>query len=195
MYLRLLLLAGLVLFFFTSNGQDTTKVLAPISPDKVLDDKNSLPQPDAEAMIKRYRDKRWKRMRRAGIFGKRYDAGSCWFDIKRVRKFEDEINAYLAARTDRPSKVSGFRYYYIMYKKNDPHAPARLRELVGSTKKIHSILIVATEDIDGVQTDVIDPRTKRVAALTVVLNEGTLCPPLPLSECKGATLAKDYYNQ
>lgn len=195
MHLRLFLLAGLILFSFASNSQDTIKTLAPVSPDKILDDKNSLPQPDAEDMIKRYRNKRWKRMRRAGIFGKRYDAGSCWFDIKRVRKFEDEINAYLAARPGRRSKVSGFRYYYVMYKKNDAHAPQVLRNSVKSTKKIHTLLIVATEDIEGVQTDIIDSQSKRVAALTVVLNEGTLCPPLPLNECKGATLAKDYYKQ
>lgn len=194
MHQRLLLLAGLVLFSLVSKSQDIPKMAAPASEEKVLNDKNSLLQSEAEDMIKRYRDKRWKRMRRAGIFGKRYDAGSCWFDIDRIRKFESDINAYLGARTDRPGKVSGFRYYYIMYKKNDPHAPLLLRESTHNTKKIHSLLIVATEDIAGVQTDVIDPQTKRVAALTVVLNEGTLCPPLPPKECKGATLAKDYYN-
>ncbi|MEI9908516.1 MAG: hypothetical protein WDO71_01915 [Bacteroidota bacterium] len=60
--------------------------------------------------------------------------------------------------------VTGYRFYYIAYgkKKEGDHVPPELAA-IGSTKKIHSLLIVATELKDGYQTDIVDEKGGKVA--------------------------------
>ncbi len=198
MRLILFLIAGLLFFQLTVEAQ-VDSLSKNSTAEMKLDNKNSLDLNTAREMVDRYRKKRWRRMRRVGPVGYRYDGGSAWFCIDKLREFEESVNRYLQANssdTSKPRKVSGFRFYYMMYKKNDPNAPTELKKYLGKrTKKIHSLLIVATElttmDCELVHTDIIDTSTNKIVAM--IMNEGTLCPPLPLNQCKGATLARDVY--
>lgn len=180
-----LILSASILFVQAQENNNATKSADEMS----LDGKFSLTKQEALELIKRYKNKRWKRQRRLGFAGRKYDAGSCWFDIKKLTAFQD----YVTDRLDkRGGKFSGFRFYYIAYGKNDDHAPEALARL-GSTKKIHSLLIVATERIGTEDRDIIEGN--RVAAFVLKIeNEGTLCPPLPASDCSGATLGNEVYG-
>jgi hypothetical protein len=157
---------------------------------------------DAVGRIEYYRNKRFRKHKRLGVTGRRYDAGSCWFDMAKMDNFRKEINEYLI-KLDPKDKVSGFRFYYINYLKNDQHASQGLQDMNKSTKKIHSLLIVATHlvpkcggCIEMIERDVID-QNQKIAALVVKLggfqNEGTLCPPQPPKDCGGATLINILY--
>lgn len=80
----------------------------------------------------------------------------------------------------------------MVYKENDPKAPPTL----SNPKKIHSLVIIATHKviIKGIEYDfdIID-KNRNVAAFTVAVNEGTLCPPQPADKCKGAIIANSVY--
>jgi len=166
----------------------------------------------AEQLIANYREKRYKRARRFPLFGAKYDARSCWFDVQKFSKYISNLNSYLKYKEDSVNKeisgasqkitippVSGFRLYYITYGKDDTEAPGEIRQRdhtlnKGKTKKVHSIMIVPTQKFDNVDIDIIEDRPnsrKRVAIFmleTEIQNQGTLCPPLPPSSCRGTTL-------
>jgi hypothetical protein len=190
MYLRLIFFTLFAFCYFTGSSQQKGN----IPDDSVfVDAQFSMPKEEALELMKSYKTKRWKRHKRFGPVGRKYDAGSCWFDISKFNKFTMYINDRLE-KSGNEGVVSGFRFYYITYgkKKKGDHVPDELAKL-GSTKKIHSLLIVATQKKDGVQTDIIIGN-KVAAFIAKIENEGTLCPPLPPEKCSGATLANEVYE-
>lgn len=160
----------------------------------VFSPRTSIPFNDMKSRVRLYKNKRHSRHKRGWLVGKKYDAGSCWFDLKKINTFIAAINADL--KQEDPSgndTVSGLRFYYMVYRKADPLAPKNLK----SSKKVHSLAIVATHIVivKGIryEFDIIDKESK-VAALTVAINEGTLCPPQPPRDCKGAIIANSIYE-
>jgi hypothetical protein len=159
----------------------------------------SLSAKDAIDRIKLYKGKRYKRHKRMGLLGNKYDAGSCFFDMKKLDGFRKAINENLRVINGKDS-VSGFRFYYMVYKKGDKHAPDELVNTVKKTKKIHSLLIVATHCVPSgkenecVETDIIDEDSNIASLQAIVQNEGVLCPPLPPKNCGGAIIANSIYR-
>jgi hypothetical protein len=152
---------------------------------------------DAIQRIKFYKRKRYNRLERFPVVGYEYDAGSCLFDIKKLDSFRREINKKLQM-IDSKDSVSGFRFYYMAYKKNDDHVPKEFEGNISNSKKIHSLLIVATHCVyyraECMQTDIIDEDLNIAAFVVDFQNEGTLCPPLPPRYCGGAIIANTIYK-
>jgi hypothetical protein len=182
-----------MIFFFlfiTVNAQNKNRIN---KEDTVagldLADNLSYPYDDAIERIKLYKKHRYNRHRRAWPLGQRFDAGSCWFSMAKLDSFRHAINAQLKGG----DCVSGFRFYYMVYTKDDDHAPNGLKDM----KKVHSLLIVATHyvPVDGhlVHKDIIDAKGKIAATIVSPFqNEGTLCPPQ--KECGGAVIANAIYH-
>ena len=210
MYRITVLLAFAMILFLKVNSQGNNPPTSVVK-ECNFDSSHSLDIHDALELIKNYREKRWKRHKRMPLFAKKYDAGSCWFSIEKLHQFTNEVNEKLEEinkilkqtqdSVNCPSpgkKITGFRFYYLVYKKKDCHAPDELKKGNRNTKKIHSLLIVATEKRGTYDTDII--YKDRVAALIIspkdeeFQNEGTLCPPLPKERCQGATLARMVYG-
>jgi hypothetical protein len=213
--MKSLLLCVLAFFIFINTKAQEVRVTDADGHIDALDLSRSKYQysfKSATDRINMYKNKRFDRHRRAGVVGERYDAGSCWFDLKKLEDFKKAINDLLDPMHTGKDVVSGFRFYYITYKRKDTLAPQALWDATdGKTKKIHTLLIVATHCVtktgkDGksycLETDIVDRSQKLIAALVILQtrggnttfeNGGTLCPPEPASACGGASLINELY--
>lgn len=181
----------LILLYF-SNGSYTQDTISTAGIDKESDFVRYLTIREAQELIRNYKVKKWNWHRR-WMIGKRFDAGSCWFDITKFYQFIKIVNKQLDSSG---IKVSGFRLYYIAYGRKKNHVPTELTTAGINPRKMHSLLIVPT---------IYDRNTKRhvdyilnkdnVVAFKGIENQGTLCPPLPPEKCSGAILLQGIYPQ
>lgn len=180
-------------------GQVTNQNIKLTPTDSIMTAKTD----EAVALTQNYRRKRFNRKRRFPLFGERYDSKSCWFSL------EVMDSVVKAAHNSTSAKISGIRFYYGLYDKNEK-----------KYKKEHTLVFVPTKD--SVQTicakgmpkdtvyhyDLKDGKSNKFfvytlnrnedkqvtrddtgKVATIAQNHGDMCPPpSPPCKCKGNEL-------
>jgi hypothetical protein len=204
---RLISLTSLIISFmllcslnsFSQQGEPELKM----SPDSVeyLDYSGTffVDVKKAKNYVKRYKKRMQKRVNmRALVFGGHQDAFNIFFDTSKLNKI---INQAIKVTTDRGSKFCGLRFYYAVYPRNHPYKNEEACSCIPPDNEpynyglMHTLIIVPQERApkeDYIKDITVTRNNKKYIMAYGVMaeNQGTLCPPLPESYCKGTELMK-----